>query len=49
VPATVLESRADETVEVVFALRPDEPQAQAIRRHVLRRQALARARAAEKD
>jgi hypothetical protein len=49
VPATVLESRADETVEVVFALRPDEPQAQAIRRHVLRREALARARAAEKD
>jgi hypothetical protein len=49
VPATVIESRADVTIEVVFALRPDEPQAQAIRRHVLRRQALARARAAEKD
>jgi hypothetical protein len=48
VAATVLESRADVAVEVVFALQPDEPQAQAIRRHVLRRQALARARAAEK-
>lgn len=47
VAATVLDSRADQEVEVVFGLRPEEPQAQAIRRHVLRRQALARARAAD--
>lgn len=47
VAGTVLDSRVDDQVEVVFALRPDEPQAQAIRRHVLRRQVLARARAAE--
>ena len=39
--------RVDESVEVVFTLQPDEPQAQAIRRYVLRRQMLARARAAE--
>jgi hypothetical protein len=44
VPATVLDSRVDVTVEVVFAFQPDEPQAQAIRRHVLRRQAQALAR-----
>lgn len=47
VPATVLDSRVDDQVEVVFAFQPDEPQAQAIRRHVLRRQMLDRARAAE--
>jgi hypothetical protein len=46
VAATVQDSRVDDEVEVVFTLRPDEPQAQAIRRHVLRRQMLARARAA---
>ena len=45
-PATVLDSRVDEQVEVIFAFEPDEPEAQAIRRHVLRRQMLARARTA---
>lgn len=44
VAATVLDSRVDDQVEVVFAFQPDEPQAQAIRRHVLRRQVLARSR-----
>ena len=47
VPATVLDSRVDDQVEVVFAFEPDEPQAQAIRRHVLRRQMQDRARAAD--
>jgi hypothetical protein len=47
VAATVQDSRVDDEVEVVFTLHPDEPQAQAIRRHVLRRQVLARARAAD--
>ena len=46
-PATVLDSRVDDQVEVIFAFQPDEPAAQAIRRHVLRRQMLARARAAD--
>jgi PilZ domain len=49
VAATVLECRVDDEVEVVFSYLPDEPQAQAIRRHVLRRQVLARARAAAGD
>jgi hypothetical protein len=43
-PATVLDSRVDDEVEVVFAFQPTEPQAQAIRRHVLRRQVLTRKR-----
>jgi hypothetical protein len=47
VAATVLDCRVDDEVEVVFSFVPDEPQAQAIRRHVLRRQVLARARAAD--
>jgi PilZ domain/TOBE domain len=47
VVATVLDSRVDNEVEVVFSFEPDEPQAQAIRRHVLRRQMQARARVAE--
>jgi hypothetical protein len=47
VTATVLDSRVDDEVEVVFAFQPEERQAQAIRRHVLRRQMLARARAAD--
>ncbi|HEX8629639.1 MAG TPA: PilZ domain-containing protein, partial [Catenuloplanes sp.] len=43
VAATVQDSRIDDEVEVVFVFEPPEPQAQAIRRHVLRRQVLARA------
>ncbi|GAA0796013.1 PilZ domain-containing protein [Spirilliplanes yamanashiensis] len=46
VAATVLDSRVDEQVEVVFGFQPDEPAAQAIRRHVLRRQMQERARTA---
>jgi hypothetical protein len=45
--AAVLASRADDEVDVVFTFEPDEPEAQAIRRHVLRRQMLARKRSAD--
>ena len=47
VTATVLDCRVDDEVEVVFSFVPDEPQAQAIRRHVLRQQVRARARATD--
>jgi hypothetical protein len=47
VAATVLASRADDVINVVFTFQPEEPQARAIRRHVLRRQSLARKRAAD--
>lgn len=46
VAATAQDSRVDDEVEVVFTFWPDESQAQVIRRHVLRRQMQARARAA---
>jgi PilZ domain/TOBE domain len=47
VTATVLDTRVEDEVEVVFAFQPGEPQAQAIRRHVLRRQVIARGRTAD--
>jgi hypothetical protein len=47
VTATVLDTRVDDEVEVVFAFQTDEPQAQTIRRHVLRQQVLARSRTAD--